>query len=172
MGHYSSEWTVEEEGVRPTFGFFPSVAIALLRTLSEFDVTPPSASRVSCASEWVCQYIAGRNRRRRGPFNNGKQGGERYDWRTEKSFFPLSRALPFRIIPSRMLFHLVRVVPSFPIAHDWLQGGMKKGAELRASTILPPPSLGKIGAQQKANYAKQWKKERKGRRQAGGSFGK
>ena len=87
--------------------------------------------------------------------------------------FPLSRALPFRIIPSRMLFHLVRVAPSFPIAHDWLQGGMKKGAELRASTIFPPPpSLGKIGAQQKANYAKQWKKERKGRRQAGGSFGK
>ena len=70
-------------------------------------------------------YNADRNRRRRGPFNNRKQGGERYDWRTEKSFFPLSCALPFRIIPSRMLFHLVRVAPSFPIAHDWLQGGMR-----------------------------------------------
>ena len=94
---------------------------------------------------------------------------EALDWRTEKSFFPLSRALPFRIIPSRMLFHLVRAVPSFPIAHDWLQGGMKKGAELRASTIFPPlPSLGKIGAQQKANYAKQWKKKgREGGRREG-----
>ena len=146
-------------------GFFPSAAIALLLS----PPLPPLLISVVQVRGCVCTMQVGMEDVRDLLTTGSKEGSAMIGER-RNPFFPLSCALPFRIILSRMLFHLIRVVPSFPIAHDWLQGGMR-GAELRASTILPPPSLGKIGAQQKANYAKQWKKERKGRRQAAGALG-
>ena len=70
-----------------------------------------------------------------------------------------------------MLFHLVRVVPSFPIAHDWLQGGDEEGSRAASIHNFASALLGENWGTTKGQLCQTVEKRKEGK-EAGGSFGK